>query len=180
MLVLPVLARLLPLICHCTHGEAGVRHIRLLLVGVIFACHMTPVALADPYISRIDSVPPSSSGYWGPRLLADTGPVSHLYAERGLRFYRPQHEAGGIASGYGVSYQLYDLPFSTWLAERKISPPGMAYTPRAMKVFLTIETKYWGYTPIPSGSARYSDPDVELAGTDLTDRFYQILFNIPF
>ena len=161
-------------------GDAGVRQILILLVGATFACHLMPGAKADSYFSRLDPDSPSATNYWSVSRLTDTWMVSRSYAEWELRFYRPQHRASGTATGYGVGYRLNDLPFSSWLAERKIFHAGMAYNPRDMKFFLTIETKSWGYAPIPSSSTRYSDPDVDLAGTDITDRFYQILFNIPF
>lgn len=130
--------------------------------------------------SRLDPDSPSATNYWSVSRLTDTRMASRAYAERGLRFYLPQHRASGTATGYGVSYRLNDLPFSSWLAERKIFHAGMAYNPRDMKVFLTIETKSWRYAPIPGSSTRHSDPDVDLAGTDIMDRFYQILINIPF
>ena len=144
------------------------------------ACAFAGAAQAELLFSPIEPEQPKIFLDWNPNRLARPSLVYGRYPKGNWHAYRFQHDTSGTTTGIGVGYFLKDTPLSSWFGDNNKLWTGLHYDPRSVKVDVAVETKSWSYSPKMATPTRFSDPDTQLANSDITDRSYRILFTIPF
>ena len=137
-------------------------------------------AQAEPLFFRVEPEQPKLLFDWNPNRMTRPGLVNGGYPKGNWHAYRFQHDTNGTTTGIGVGYMLKDTPLSTWFGDNHKLWTGLHYDPRSVKVDVAVETKSWSYSPKMASPTRFSDPDTQLANSDIADRSYRILFTIPF